>query len=48
MAEKKFWRCTVCGDIHYGAAGPEVCPTCDNKNAYVEVSKEEAQKIMGM
>ena len=48
MAEKKFWRCTVCNDIHYGMKGPVICPTCNAKNAYVEVEKEEAVKVMGL
>lgn len=45
---KKFWRCFVCNDIHYGVKPPEICPTCMAKNAYVEISSEEAQKISGM
>ncbi|MFH0977701.1 MAG: hypothetical protein V1837_00220 [Candidatus Woesearchaeota archaeon] len=46
MAEKRFFRCKVCGDIHFGAAGPEICPTCHTKNAYLPVSMEEAKKQM--
>lgn len=42
---KKYWRCFVCNDIHYGVSPPEICPTCKVKNAYVEISSEEAQKI---
>lgn len=45
---KKFWRCFVCNDIHYGISPPEICPTCSSKNAYIEVSSEEAQKILRM
>jgi rubrerythrin len=45
---KKFWRCSVCADIHYGNAGPEICPTCKAKNAYKEIEKEEAKKAMGL
>ncbi len=48
MVEKKFFRCNVCNDIHYGIQGPEICPTCQVKNAYVEIDKEEAQKVMGL
>ena len=48
MPEKKFFRCNVCNDIHYGAAGPEICPTCQTLNAYVEVTKEEAKKVTGL
>lgn len=45
---KKFWRCHVCNDIHYGTAPPEICPTCFVKNAYVEISSDEAHKITGL
>ena len=44
---KKYWRCFVCNDIHYGLKPPEICPTCMAKNAYVEISSEEAKKITG-
>jgi len=46
MAGKKFWRCNVCNDIHYGMAGPETCPTCQTKNAYVEIEADEAKAVM--
>lgn len=42
---KKFWRCHVCNDIHYGIRPPEKCPTCMVENAYVEVSSAEAAKV---
>ncbi len=45
---KKYWRCFVCNDIHYGVKPPEICPTCLAKNAYVEISSEEAKKITGV
>lgn len=45
---KKFWRCFICNDLHYGVRPPEICPTCMAKNAYVEISSEEAQKISGI
>ena len=48
MPEKKFFRCNVCSDIHYGISGPKLCPTCNTEDAYVEVTKEEAQKIIGL
>jgi len=44
---KKFWRCHVCNDIHYGIRPPEICPTCMVKDAYVEISSQEAEKIIG-
>lgn len=42
---KKYWRCHVCNDIHYGIKPPEICPTCGFKNAYVEISSAEAKKV---
>ncbi|MBD3388335.1 MAG: hypothetical protein GF416_04595 [Candidatus Altiarchaeales archaeon] len=48
MTGKRHWRCNVCNDIHYGNAGPKVCPTCNVENAYVEVDTEEARKVMGL
>ena len=48
MDNKKFFRCTVCNDIHYGVAGPEICPTCKNKNVYVEIDVAEAKNVMGL
>ena len=45
---KTFFKCKICGDIHYGMAGPEECPTCKNKNAYLPIEKEAAKKLMGV
>lgn len=45
--KKTFFRCNVCNDIHYGAAGPEVCPTCKTENAYVQIERTEALRVMG-
>jgi len=45
---KKFWRCFVCNDIHYGVKPPELCPTCRVLNAYVEISAGEARRMMGL
>lgn len=42
---KKFWRCYICNDIHYGMNGPKVCPTCLAENAYVEIEKKEAKIV---
>jgi ferredoxin-thioredoxin reductase catalytic chain len=42
---KKYWRCFVCNDIHYGVKPPEVCPTCRAVNAFVEVSSAEAGQV---
>jgi len=45
--KKRYWRCYVCNDIHCGIAPPELCPTCKVLHAYVEISAEEARKILG-
>ncbi len=45
---KKYWRCFVCNDIHYGMKPPEICPTCLVKNAYIETSSEEAKKTSSL
>ena len=45
MTGKKFFKCTVCGDVHFGQAGPEKCPTCQQIDKYVEMAKEEALKF---
>ncbi len=45
--KKRYWRCFVCNDIHYGIAPPELCPTCKVLHAYVEISAEEARRILG-
>jgi ferredoxin-thioredoxin reductase catalytic subunit len=44
---KKFWRCYVCNDIHWGTKTPDICPTCKVKAAYVEISAREARTILG-
>ncbi len=42
---KKYWRCFICNDIHYGVRPPEVCPTCRAADAYIEVTAAEAAKV---
>ncbi len=44
--EKRYWRCNVCNDIHWGVAPPEHCPTCHVDNAYVEIEEREAKKVL--
>jgi len=43
---KKYWRCFVCNDVHFGVKPPGICPTCKVRNAYVETTSDEAQKVM--
>ena len=45
--KKRYWRCFVCNDVHYGIAPPELCSTCKVLNAYVEISAAEARQILG-
>lgn len=47
MSKKTFWRCTVCGDMHYGAAAPENCPTCGSPRSKAkQIEKKEFLKIL--
>lgn len=45
--EKKLWRCNVCNDIHYGIKGPEICPTCHARNAFVLIDNDETMRVIG-
>jgi rubrerythrin len=45
---KKYFKCGVCGDIHFGEAGPEICPTCNVPKSYELVDRETAKKAMGL
>ncbi|HSV41930.1 MAG TPA: ferredoxin-thioredoxin reductase catalytic domain-containing protein [Methanomassiliicoccales archaeon] len=45
--KKKLWRCHVCGDVHFGVSPPEVCPTCGQRHAFVEIDLEEALQVIG-
>ncbi len=44
---KRFFRCSVCSDIHYGMSPPGICPTCGAENAYCVVEKAEAEAVQG-
>ena len=46
--DKKYFRCNVCNDIHFGVGGPVICPTCKAENAYVEIDVSEAKKVMSL
>ena len=43
---KKYWRCFVCNDIHYGLVPPDTCPTCKVENAYIEIPSSEAENVL--
>lgn len=45
---KKYYKCKVCGDIHYGVEYPSPCPTCDTEDAYEEITEEEAKEALGI
>jgi len=45
--EKSLWRCHVCNDIHLGSKGPEKCPTCGSRNAFVRSDRRESLLIIG-
>ena len=47
IQKKRLWRCHVCNDLHYGDRPPLICPTCGAKNAFVEVDRDEALKVIG-
>ena len=36
-AEKKEWRCRVCGQRHEGLEAPQVCPTCRHPQSFFEI-----------
>ena len=45
MEEKKYWRCTICNDLHYGKNAPEICPTCGYpRDKAIEITKQEFLK----
>jgi ferredoxin-thioredoxin reductase catalytic chain len=44
---KKFWRCHVCNDIHYGTKPPAICPTCGAKNAFALSDRNEGMLCQG-
>ena len=42
MPVKRYWRCTICGDLHYGVKAPEICPTCSfSREKAVEITRAE-------
>ena len=41
----KVWECVVCGHIVVGPSAPEYCPTCNEYNAYTQVTEENYDLI---
>jgi ferredoxin-thioredoxin reductase catalytic subunit len=46
MSKKSYFRCTICGDYHYGLREPTICPTCGSNNAYISVTEQEADIVL--
>jgi rubrerythrin len=46
LGAKKFWRCNVCNDLSINVVPPQECPTCQAKNAYIEIKLSEFKKIL--
>ncbi len=44
--QRRFWRCHVCNDIHFGIKPPEYCPTCGMRNAFVMCDRNEAVRLL--
>ncbi|MCX6796052.1 MAG: rubrerythrin family protein [Candidatus Falkowbacteria bacterium] len=36
-----WWTCRECGYVHFGAAAPDKCPSCDHPQAFYELKCEE-------
>lgn len=41
----KIWECLSCGHIVVGPQAPEYCPTCNEYNAYTQVTEENYDLI---
>ena len=41
----KIWECLTCGHIVVGPVSPEYCPTCNEHNAYTQVTEENYDLI---
>jgi rubrerythrin len=46
LGKRKFWRCHVCNDLSISITPPEICPTCFQKDAYVEINEKEIKTIL--
>ncbi len=41
----KIWECLKCGHIVVGTNAPEYCPTCNEYNAYTQVTEDNYELI---
>lgn len=48
LGNRKFWRCNVCNDLSINLEPPQECPTCQAKNAYVEIEPGEFKKLLAL
>lgn len=46
LGNRKFWRCNVCNDLSINLEPPRECPTCQAKNAYIEIELDEFKKLL--
>jgi hypothetical protein len=46
LGNKKIWRCHVCNDLSVSDKPIEVCPTCAQKDAYVQINPIEFKKFL--
>ena len=46
LKDKKVWRCNVCNDIHIGKNLIKICPTCNQKDVYVEIEFSELKNLL--
>jgi rubrerythrin len=43
---KKIFRCNVCNDLIIAFVPLEICPTCLQKDAYVEINENEIKNLL--
>lgn len=46
LGDKKLWRCHVCNDLSISKIPLELCPTCFQKDAYVEINENEFRGLL--
>ena len=48
QGSRRLWRCLVCNDLHLGMEPPAICPTCTQKDVYMEISETEFSGMIGL
>ena len=46
IGKKKLWRCHVCNDLRIAELPLEVCPTCFQMDAYIEINEKEFRGLL--